>query len=83
MAFWVTGTISCGNLKSIMTCVFIRWIWAMWYWLWILGESLFHVAKVCHEERIVFPLSPAKDFWLNRKIEDWLIEFQKLPYVSP
>ncbi|GAV62526.1 PORR domain-containing protein [Cephalotus follicularis] len=34
-------------------------------------------------EAIEFPLFPARDLRLRRKIEDWLIEFQKFPYVSP
>nr|POE89532.1 protein root primordium defective 1 [Quercus suber] len=34
-------------------------------------------------EAIEFPLFPAKGLRLRRKIEDWLREFQKLPYVSP
>ena len=32
---------------------------------------------------IEFPLFPTKGLRLRRKIEDWLREFQKLPYVSP
>lgn len=32
---------------------------------------------------IAFPLFPSKGLRLKRKIERWLEEFQKLPYVSP
>ncbi|KDP30468.1 hypothetical protein JCGZ_16147 [Jatropha curcas] len=34
-------------------------------------------------EAIEFPLFPSKGLRLRRKIKDWLIEFQKLPYISP
>ncbi|KAG8651157.1 hypothetical protein MANES_07G095824v8 [Manihot esculenta] len=34
-------------------------------------------------EAIEFPLFPSKGLRLRRKIQDWLKEFQKLPYVSP
>ncbi|XP_047321384.1 protein WHAT'S THIS FACTOR 9, mitochondrial isoform X2 [Impatiens glandulifera] len=34
-------------------------------------------------ETIAFPLFPSKGMRLRTKIEDWLNEFQKLPYVSP
>ncbi|KAG7643635.1 Plant organelle RNA recognition domain [Arabidopsis suecica] len=34
-------------------------------------------------EEIEFPLFPSKGCRLRVKIEDWLMEFQKLPYVSP
>lgn len=34
-------------------------------------------------EAIEFSLFPSKGFRLRRKIDDWLKEFQKLPYVSP
>lgn len=34
-------------------------------------------------EAVEFPLFPTKDLRLRKKIEDWLREFQKLPYVSP
>ncbi|KGN52254.1 protein WHAT'S THIS FACTOR 9, mitochondrial [Cucumis sativus] len=34
-------------------------------------------------ESLEFPLFPSKGLRLRRKIEDWLKEFQKLPYVSP
>ncbi|XP_030928651.1 protein WHAT'S THIS FACTOR 9, mitochondrial [Quercus lobata] len=34
-------------------------------------------------EAIEFPFFPRKDARLRRKIDDWLKEFQKLPYVSP
>ncbi|KAK9283751.1 hypothetical protein L1049_012001 [Liquidambar formosana] len=34
-------------------------------------------------EGIGFPLFPSKGLRLRRKIEKWLDEFQKLPYVSP
>ncbi|CAK7325430.1 unnamed protein product [Dovyalis caffra] len=34
-------------------------------------------------EAIEFPLFPSKGVRLRRKIEDWLKEFQKVPYVSP
>ncbi|KAK8607297.1 hypothetical protein V6N13_053039 [Hibiscus sabdariffa] len=34
-------------------------------------------------EGIEFPLFPSKGLRLRRKIESWLNEFQKLPYVSP
>lgn len=34
-------------------------------------------------EALEFPLFPSKGLRLRRKIEDWLMEFQKLPYVSP
>lgn len=34
-------------------------------------------------EAIELPLFPAKGLRLRKKIEDWLREFQKLPYVSP
>lgn len=34
-------------------------------------------------ELLEFPLFPSKGLRLRRKIEDWLKEFQKLPYVSP
>ncbi|PRQ57016.1 putative plant organelle RNA recognition domain-containing protein [Rosa chinensis] len=34
-------------------------------------------------EAIEFPLFPSKGLRLRNKIEDWLKEFQKLPYVSP
>lgn len=34
-------------------------------------------------EALEFPLFPSKGLRLRRKIEDWLKEFQKLPYVSP
>lgn len=34
-------------------------------------------------EEIEFPLFPSKGCRLRVKIEDWLKEFQKLPYVSP
>lgn len=34
-------------------------------------------------EPLEFPLFPSKGLRLRRKIEDWLNEFQKLPYVSP
>ncbi|KAF7803946.1 protein ROOT PRIMORDIUM DEFECTIVE 1 [Senna tora] len=34
-------------------------------------------------EAIEFPLFPSKGLRLRRKIENWLHEFQKLPYISP
>ncbi|KAK3232491.1 hypothetical protein Dsin_004372 [Dipteronia sinensis] len=34
-------------------------------------------------EAIEFPLFPSQGLRLRRKIEDWLIDFQRLPYVSP
>lgn len=34
-------------------------------------------------EAIEFPLFPSKGLRLRRKIEDWINEFQKVPYVSP
>ncbi|XVF23574.1 hypothetical protein REPUB_Repub13aG0050500 [Reevesia pubescens] len=34
-------------------------------------------------ERIEFPIFPSNGLRLRRKIESWLNEFQKLPYVSP
>ncbi|CAN1768401.1 Protein WHAT'S THIS FACTOR 9, mitochondrial [Linum perenne] len=34
-------------------------------------------------EALEFPLFPSKGLRLKKKIADWLIEFQKLPYVSP
>lgn len=34
-------------------------------------------------EAIEFPLFPSKGLRLRRKIEGWLKEFQKLPYISP
>ncbi|WRX11648.1 Plant organelle RNA recognition domain - like 3 [Theobroma cacao] len=34
-------------------------------------------------EGIEFPIFPSKGLRLRRKIEGWLNEFQKLPYVSP
>lgn len=34
-------------------------------------------------EAIEFPLFPSKGLRLRKKIENWLNEFQKLPYVSP
>ncbi|CAL1387032.1 unnamed protein product [Linum trigynum] len=34
-------------------------------------------------EALQFPLFPSKGLRLKRKIADWLIEYQKLPYVSP
>lgn len=34
-------------------------------------------------EAIEFPFFPSKGLRLRRKIENWLHEFQKLPYVSP
>ncbi|KAM7268038.1 hypothetical protein ACFE04_010204 [Oxalis oulophora] len=34
-------------------------------------------------EAMEFPLFPSKGVRLRKKIEDWLKEFQKLPYVSP
>ncbi|XP_022765398.1 protein ROOT PRIMORDIUM DEFECTIVE 1 [Durio zibethinus] len=34
-------------------------------------------------EGIEFPIFPSKGLRLRRKIESWLNEFQKLPYVSP
>ncbi|KAJ4845797.1 wtf element Wtf9 [Turnera subulata] len=34
-------------------------------------------------EAIEFPLFPSKGLRLRRKIEDWLKEFQKVPYISP
>ncbi|CAI0411918.1 unnamed protein product [Linum tenue] len=34
-------------------------------------------------EALEFPLFPSKGLRLKRKIADWLIEYQKLPYVSP
>ncbi|XP_010555813.1 PREDICTED: protein ROOT PRIMORDIUM DEFECTIVE 1 [Tarenaya hassleriana] len=35
------------------------------------------------DEAVEFPLFPSKGVRLRRKIEDWLKEFQELPYVSP
>ncbi|CAL1374234.1 unnamed protein product [Linum trigynum] len=34
-------------------------------------------------EALELPLFPSKGLRLKRKIADWLIEYQKLPYVSP
>ncbi|KHN44683.1 hypothetical protein glysoja_036549 [Glycine soja] len=34
-------------------------------------------------EAIEFPFFPSKGLRLRRKIENWLNEFQKLPYISP
>lgn len=34
-------------------------------------------------EAIEFPLFPSKGLRLRRKIDDWLKEFQEVPYVSP
>lgn len=34
-------------------------------------------------EAIEFPFFPSKGLRLRRKIENWLLEFQKLPYISP
>ncbi|XP_027333983.1 protein WHAT'S THIS FACTOR 9, mitochondrial [Abrus precatorius] len=34
-------------------------------------------------EAIEFPFFPSKGLRLRRKIENWLDEFQKLPYISP
>lgn len=34
-------------------------------------------------EAVEFPLFPSKGLRLRRKIENWLQEFQKLPYISP
>ena len=34
-------------------------------------------------EAIEFPFFPSKGLRLRRKIENWLHEFQKLPYISP
>ncbi|KAH7547870.1 hypothetical protein JRO89_XS14G0030400 [Xanthoceras sorbifolium] len=34
-------------------------------------------------EAIEFPLFPSQGLRLRRKIEDWLKEFQRVPYVSP
>ncbi|KAL8028679.1 hypothetical protein ABFX02_14G176700 [Erythranthe guttata] len=34
-------------------------------------------------EAIAFPLFPSKGLRLKQKIKDWLVEFQKLPYMSP
>ncbi|KAL3635057.1 hypothetical protein CASFOL_022111 [Castilleja foliolosa] len=35
------------------------------------------------DEAIAFPLFPSKGLRLKQKIKDWLVEFQKLPYMSP
>ncbi|GFQ07141.1 protein root primordium defective 1 [Phtheirospermum japonicum] len=35
------------------------------------------------DEAIAFPLFPSKGLRLKQKIKDWLVEFQRLPYVSP
>ncbi|KAL3829802.1 hypothetical protein ACJIZ3_018604 [Penstemon smallii] len=35
------------------------------------------------DESIAFPLFPSQGMRLKQKIKDWLIEFQKVPYVSP
>ncbi|RWR95412.1 protein ROOT PRIMORDIUM DEFECTIVE 1 isoform X1 [Cinnamomum micranthum f. kanehirae] len=46
-------------------------------------ETSFLERRNSGDEPIQFPLFPSKGLRLKKKIEDWLQEFQKLPYISP
>ncbi|PKA64315.1 hypothetical protein AXF42_Ash009536 [Apostasia shenzhenica] len=39
--------------------------------------------KMSSDDPVCFPLFPSKGLRLKKKIEIWLEEFQKLPYISP
>ncbi|KAK4270761.1 hypothetical protein QN277_019533 [Acacia crassicarpa] len=54
-------------------------VWSMMQWN-AMKRGLYFGGSM---EAIEFPLFPSKGLRLRRKIENWLNEFQKLPYVSP
>ncbi|XP_050209995.1 protein WHAT'S THIS FACTOR 9, mitochondrial [Mercurialis annua] len=46
-------------------------------------SSMSHTRDALSEGLCEFPLFPSKGVRLKRKIQDWLKEFQKIPYISP